>query len=287
MTSMPTREPLPAAPAASFRRKRLVEVAGERLRDAPVAPAARAWLKRLYHAALMLQTGGRGLPCRLPGGETVRALPQYRHLSWNLSEYAAFRAAVRPGMVALDIGANVGAYSMLLGQWVGPAGQVFAFEPAPEPFDGLVRHTALNRLDGVVRPIQSAVGAASTRAALLLATTSGEGRLAASADSGRTVQVPVTTVDQFCAEHHLTPDFIKIDVEGAELDVLRGARDTIKRSRGLALFVEMHPSIWPVMGVSKQDILDELAGQRLEPVSLLEARDMWAVEGVCLRLVPR
>ena len=79
----------------------------------------------------MLQTGGRGLSCTLPGGERIRALPEHRYLSWNPQEYAAFKRAVSPGMVALDIGANVGAYSMLLGQWVGPAGRVFAFEPAP------------------------------------------------------------------------------------------------------------------------------------------------------------
>lgn len=240
----------------------------------------------------MMQTGGRGLSCHLPQGEIVRALPQYRHLSWNAAEYAAFRAAVRPGMVALDIGANVGAYSMLLGQWVGPNGKVFAFEPAPEPFGGLVRHTSLNHLDGVVEPIPSAVGEALTTAALLVAATSGENRLASSSDGpAATIRVPVTTVDDFCREHRLDPDFIKIDVEGAELAVLRGARETIRRRRGhLALFAEMHPSMWPVFRVAKDDVLAELRMQNLEPVSLMdmtEAGDIWDVEGVCLRLQPR
>ena len=95
----------------------------------------------------MLQTGGRGLSCTLPGGERIRALPEHRYLSWNPQEYAAFKRAVSPGMVALDVGANVGAYSMLLGQWVGPTGRVFAFEPAPQAFSGLVRHIHLNDLD--------------------------------------------------------------------------------------------------------------------------------------------
>ena len=165
---MTIREPLPSAPSAQFRRKRLIEAAGERFRNAPVAPAARMWLKRAYHAALMMQTGGRGLSCVLPQGERVRALPEYRHLSWNPTEYAAFRSVVRPGMVALDVGANVGAYSILLGQWVGPTGTVFAFEPAPEPFEGLVRHIELNRLGAVVHPVHSAVGASQAKGALLI-----------------------------------------------------------------------------------------------------------------------
>ncbi len=272
-----------------FRRKPLLETAGERFRNVAVAPAARAWLKRVYHLALMMQTAGRGLSCRLPQGEVVRALPQYRHLSWNPTEYAAFRAVVRPGMVALDVGANVGAYSMLLGQWVGENGQVFAFEPAPEPFDGLARHTVLNHLEHVVRPVRSAVGAARTTSAFIVADTSGESRLAVSSDgTSGAIQVPVISLDDFCREHQLDPDFIKIDVEGAELDVLRGARETIRRCRGrLALFAEMHPSMWPKFRVTKDDMRAELKQQNLEPVSLSDAGDMWAVEGVCLQLRPR
>src|SRR5688572_25899424 len=152
------RQPLPAAPSDPFRAKGFVETAGERFRSAPLGSRVRAWGKRAYYTALMLQTGGRGLSCTLPGGERVRALPEHRSLSWNTREYAAFKRAVSPGMVALDVGANVGAYSMLLGQWVGPSGRVFAFEPAPLAFNGLVRHIRLNELNDVVRPVDAAVG---------------------------------------------------------------------------------------------------------------------------------
>ena len=116
------RQPLPTAPADRFRTQGVVETAGERFRSAPLGSHFRAWAKRAYYAALMFQTGGRGLSCMLPDGERIRALPEHRYLSWNPQEYAAFKRAVSPGMVALDIGANVGAYSMLLGQWVRPAG---------------------------------------------------------------------------------------------------------------------------------------------------------------------
>jgi FkbM family methyltransferase len=288
------REPLPAAASDQFRRQRLIEIAGERFRDAAVAPSARAWLRRAYHAALMIQTGGRGLACKLPHGELVRALPEYRHLSWNRAEYNAFRSVIRPGMVALDVGANVGAYSLLLGQWVGPGGRVFAFEPAPTPFKGLVRHVRLNHLEQVVHPVASAVGAAQSTAPLVLASTAGESRLARSAEGqagqgqAGTIDVPVISIDTFCAAEQIAPDFIKVDVEGAELDVLRGARETIRRGRGrLALFVEMHPSVWPTIGVTKADVLAELGAQGLVAASLMPAGDMWAVEGVCLELQSR
>jgi len=288
---MSARQPLPAAPSAQFRRRPFLEVAGERLRDVPIAPAARAWLRRVYHAVLMLQTGGRGLPCTLPHGEVVRALPKYRGLSWNPTEYSGFREALKampPGATALDVGANVGAYSILLGQWVGPSGKVFAFEPAPEPFDGLVRHVALNGLAHTVEAIQMAVGGEDGTAALLVAGTGGESRLVSGtseSDADATIDVPLTTIDAFCAERGLSPDFIKVDVEGFELSVLQGARETIRRrGRDLALFVEMHPSVWPMLGLSRDDILAELHAQLLSIVPLQPTDDVWAVEGVCVRL---
>src|SRR5580704_3675358 len=63
-----TRQPLPSAPSAQFRRRRFIEVAGERFRNLSIAPPLRASLRRFYHAALLLQTGGRGLRCTLPNG---------------------------------------------------------------------------------------------------------------------------------------------------------------------------------------------------------------------------
>jgi FkbM family methyltransferase len=251
--------------------------------------SARSFLKRLYHAALMAQSAGRGLESILPNGEVIRALPAHRQLAWNPDEYAAFRASVKSGMVALDVGANVGAYALVLGQWVGPQGAVFAFEPAPHVYDGLVGHITLNDLAAVVHPVPMAVGAAQTTAPFLIARTLGESRLGGSTESDcASINVAVTTIDRFCEQHGLDPDFIKIDVEGAELDVLRGARETIRRrGHDLALFVEMHPSIWPLCGVSRQDILDELDAQSLEPCALMPGDSVWAVEGICVQLRQR
>jgi FkbM family methyltransferase len=262
---------------------------GERFRAVPFGSAPRRWLKRAYHAALMLQTRGRGLRAELPGGEVIRVSPEYRYLSWNRDEYEAFRAASRPGMVALDVGANAGAYAMLLGAWTGASGAVFAFEPAPQTHAALVRHIRLNHLDGIVKPIAAAIAESPSTAALILAGTSGESHLASDGDvDGASVAVEVTSIDAFCALQRIAPDFIKIDVEGSELAALRGARDTIRARRGsLALFVEMHPSRWPALGISQDDIVAELRAQRLDALPLAPVDDMWATEGRCLRLLAR
>jgi FkbM family methyltransferase len=279
---------LPPAPANRFRAARSLERIGERFRIVPFGTRTRHWLRRAYHSALMLQTRGRGLRAELPGGEVIHVSPEHRYLSWNREEYDAFRAASRPGMVALDVGANVGAYSLLLGAWAGASGAVFAFEPAPQTYAALVRHVRMNHLDEVVRPVAAAVAETPSTATLILASTTGESHLASPADGhAAAVAVDVTSIDAFCARARIAPDFIKIDVEGSELAALRGARDTIRACReSLALFVEMHPSSWPTLGLSRDDIVAELRTQRLEPTSLGAVDDMWATEGRCLRLRP-
>ena len=115
----------------------------------------------------------------------------------------------------------------------------------------------------------------------------GESRLADGVERGRTMSVPTVTIDSFCAREGLRPSFIKIDVEGAELAVLRGARETIRRGGDvLALFVELHPSIWALAEATRADFESELERQRLK-VEPLTSDDPWSVEGMVVRLVPR
>jgi FkbM family methyltransferase len=282
---------LSIAESSKFRRPGLVERAGEVGRRLVPGTGVRQLVKRAYHALLDLRTGGRGLECRLPGGESVRIDPAYRYVSWNTDEYCAFKSALGPGKVAFDIGANVGCYSMLFGQWVGAEGRVFAFEPSPATFSGLERHVALNRLGGVVRPIQAAVSDESATAEFLMLDNQGMSRLAVGVEgdtSPRAVRVPTVSVDEFCAGEGVTPDLMKIDVEGFELAVLRGARETIRRAGArLALFVEMHPTTWAEIGTSKEEMISELEAQGLEAEPPTGYEDMWSVEGICLRLRPR
>src|SRR5258708_3603206 len=107
------------------------------------------------------------------------------------------------------------------------------------------------------------------------------------ATGGRQVmQVRTTTIDAVCAEGNLRPRLIKIDVEGAELAALRGARETIARlSPDAGLFVEMHPALWRGMGLSAATVQEELATQRLRVVPLRLRADPWTLEGECVRLL--
>lgn len=265
----------------AYRRRSPLEAVGAAVARLLPQGGPRRWLRALYHGAL---GGGGGIESVLPGGETVRVLPEYRFIGWNPVEYAAFRAASAPGGVALDVGANVGAYALLLGAWMRPGGRVYAFEPSPGAYDGLRRHVELNGLGGVVRPVRAAVSDAEGTAALAGAHQQGTSRLA-HPDDGNTMTVETMTIDGFCAREGITPTLIKIDVEGWELEALRGARDTIARGGdGLALFVEMHPTVWRERGLSASDVRAELDRQGLRAVPLRDVADPWSLEGECLRL---
>jgi len=269
----------------AFRETSWVERVAALFRGPLARSPLRAPLTRAYEAVLDRLPGDR-LICRFPGGESVRLAAAFRHVTWNDEEYRAFRAGISAGDTVLDVGANLGAYSVLFGKWVGPAGRVFAFEPAPAARFGLHRHVALNGLEDrvTVRPEAMSDRAGTVR--FRASGPHGDNRIVkAERDAPEHIDVPTTSIDAFCRENKLTPRLIKVDVEGAELDVLRGARETLAADASLVLYVEMHPHLWGAFGTSQAEIEEELTRQRLRPERLDGRADVWSLEGVCLRMV--
>lgn len=247
---------------------------------------ARTGFTRAYEAALWLSTGGRGFSARLPGGERVRLSPACRRTVWNEEEYTAFREVTTEGGVVLEAGANVGAYTVLFAQWVGPRGHVYAFEPVPAIARALARQLRLNRVADRVTVVQSALSGRDGSVSLLAPGMVGINRVALPEDhAGERITVPAITIDTFCARQEVRPSLIKIDVEGAELEVLRGARQTLGVEKRPNVFVEWHPTLWPRYGVSEGHLRRELAAQQLSAAPLRPGDDVWHVEGICARLI--
>ncbi len=247
----------------------------------------RAWLTRGFEMALSIGTAGRGLRSTLPRGEVVRLTPACRRTLWNTEEYEAFRAATRPGDVVIEAGAHTGAYTVLFAQWVGATGHVFAFEPVPSIARLLRAQLALNGVADRVSVIEAAVGERAGTLALTSPGRFGINRPAAPGDP-HSQRLTVTTVglDEFCAERGVRPQVVKIDVEGAELSVLRGARQMLAAAPSAHVFVEWHPSLWPSYGLSVNDFQRELEHQRLGAEALRPGDNAWQVEGICARLSP-
>lgn len=149
---------------------------------------------------------------------------------------------VRPGDVALDLGAHIGYYTLLLARLVGPSGRVVAFEPDPLNYAILCRNVALNGLTNVeLHPL-----AASDRPGRLKLYRSGDNagdhRLHPAAEDRPAVEVGVVTVDELLAGRAAGVDFVKMDVQGSEGAVLEGMAGVLGRSR----LVKMAFEFWPL-----------------------------------------
>ena len=149
-------------------------------------------------------------------------------------EVALFRKLLVPGAWVVEAGANIGALTVPIARAVGPAGKVVAFEAQPVLASLLTRNLALNGLSHVdARSAGLGAAPGTIRVPVVDYRQDGNfGGISIGAETGSAVKLE--TVDGLALERL---DFVKIDVEGMELDVLRGGAETIRRHRPV-LFVE-------------------------------------------------
>ncbi|HHQ14902.1 MAG TPA: FkbM family methyltransferase, partial [Chromatiales bacterium] len=138
-------------------------------------------------------------------------------------EIRFLRRAILPGQRVIDIGANYGTYALSLARTVGPRGRIWAFEPASSTAALLAESIAINDFEHVVLE-QSALSAQSGTAKLALHGNAELNALTRSeSPAGRTESVQVITLDKYIAARDVAAvDFIKIDAEGQELNILHG-----------------------------------------------------------------
>jgi len=161
------------------------------------------------------------------------------------------------GSTFVDVGANVGVYTAWASRCVGESGRVIAFEPVPATREHLERVVADNAL-GNVRVEAKALGASPGTVTLwVVPHASGLTSAIAPADasSARAVDVPLSTLDDELGRTDGTsPALIKIDVEGYELAVLRGAERTLSAAAGPAILFETQDDLFERAGVRFADL---------------------------------
>jgi FkbM family methyltransferase len=203
-------------------------------------------------------------------------LPAYRAVaeSYEPEVWRHLMAQVQPGDTVADVGAFIGLYTVALAKRVGTSGAVISFEPNPENFHISKAHVELNGVSQQVELRQAAVGAEDG----MVPFEAGGGstariRLHSASD---TQMVQCVRLDTMFAAKRL--DLLKIDVEGYEEIVLRGATNLLmEHARGPRLiYIEAHPYAWSAVGVSSESLLnfmatcgyrvEDLNGKRLEQV---------------------
>jgi FkbM family methyltransferase len=182
----------------------------------------------------MTEGVGRGLRF-CPGASNA----DYGSGANELPVQAALADHLRAGSVLFDIGANVGFFTVIGARIVGESGSVHAFEPVARNAAWLRLNCRLNRLRNV-HVLQVAAGEASRVGALHLADYSGGSTIDVAGrppDYRRTLGVDVVCIDDLVESGALArPHVVKIDVEGAELHVMRGMRRTLQQYRPVVIY---------------------------------------------------
>jgi FkbM family methyltransferase len=182
------------------------------------------------------------------------AMPYLLTGRWESVESAFVRAVVWPGDVAIDIGANVGWYSTLLAEAVGLGGRVYSFEPTTECFCMLQGSASLYPQLRVTQ--------------LALSDHEGEGEMHSPCDLAlaslhempvqtRVERCRLSTLDNFLQQVGFTaPTFVKCDVEGAELEVLRGASKVLTADKPAMWMVEINPLTCQLFGHDPESLVE-------------------------------
>lgn len=152
-----------------------------------------------------------------------------------MADLALISPHLRPGMVAIDVGANIGYLAMYLRHRIGPSGELFCFEPEPENYAELEANLRRNHLDNC-HAIGAAVGAQEGTVSFARGL---NGHVTPEGTPG--ISVPVITLDTFVEQRSLPRvDFVKIDVEGFEVDVLNGMKALLSRPDKPLMYIEVH-----------------------------------------------
>lgn len=201
------------------------------------------------------------------GSTKIYMPPNYKELNrtigYEKTSVNIFSKIIKPGDVFVDIGTHVGLFSILAGNKVGKKGKVYSFEPIPENVNALKKNIALNNLQNV-EIINQALSSKSGKKIFNIRQDTGlsgfyEHPLG---ETVRKISVQTTTIDEQFKGKRV--DFIKIDTEGHELQILRGAKQTLKNNPNAKLIIELNPGSLKNAGDSPEDLLQFIVGMGYE-----------------------
>lgn len=225
-------------------------------------------IKEIAYRALDTLTPGRGISRNI-GGEKIRfpaRWSRYYEAEYEPETFAFFRENVKKGDTVLDIGGHIGLFAVVTARLVGN-GKVYSFEPTPFTRGVLNEVIALNDLTETVEVRGEAVSSKCGETVFFDTgdTISNANSLVKTERSKTEIPVTLVSVDEFVKERGLKADCMKIDVEGAELDVLIGARETFLGHRPVAR-LGLHPPFITQNGQTLTDIWDVLSDYKLNVV---------------------
>jgi FkbM family methyltransferase len=216
--------------------------------------------RKLVVTELILNVHGSKMITRVSNDDPISYQLLFNRNGMEMYETKLFKNLVTKGMTVVDVGANIGYYTLLAAKLVGDKGRVIAFEPEPQNYALLVRNIKLNSYRNVV-PVKKAVSRKTGTADLFINKQAGaHGFFPDRDDNIGVTRVETVSLDQYFKGRENPIDIIKIDVEGAELAVLQGMPNIIRNNDNLKVFTEFFwPSGLQKSGFSPRQYWDKLS----------------------------
>ncbi|TSC88415.1 MAG: FkbM family methyltransferase [Microgenomates group bacterium Gr01-1014_16] len=173
---------------------------------------------------------------------------------WEEFETEVFKKNLKRGDVVLDIGANIGYHTLIAAEIVGNNGHVYAFEPDSKNFGVLKRNVEVNGYKNVIL-VNKALSDKNGVGKLFLSTEDNHGdfRIFGSNDDRKSVDIELVRLDSFFGNHIPKINVIKIDVQGAEALIFKGASKTLKAIKKIKVFTEFWPKALRLSGSSAEE----------------------------------
>ena len=217
-------------------------------------------IRKLGYGAIHIFTLGRGVTKKINGTAVKFPTNYFRYFpeDYEKENFSLINTVVNKDDVVIDIGAHIGLMAVVLGKRVGENGKVYSFEPTPYSFTVLKETIKLNKLEKTVSPVNMAVAATSGSIEFNANKEDVSNSIVSYGyNSGhKKITVTTTSIDDFVKQQQLSRlNFIKIDAEGVELDVLKGAKETL-RQFDLKMILALHPLAVVAKGDTMEEIYD-------------------------------
>jgi FkbM family methyltransferase len=163
---------------------------------------------------------------------------------------------IKENDIILDIGANIGYYSLIFAQLTGKSGKVYSFEPDPTNFEILKKNILVNKHENVILENKAVSNKEGNLKLYLSTENNGMHRIYPSKWCKDSIDINSIKIDNYFNIKKQKIDFVKLDIEGAEYDALLGMESIIQNNENIIIFIEFVPASLEEHGTNPEDVLD-------------------------------